>query len=99
MLDLTVQCTITNESVFFSVLCITMDYFALYFFKEAPSNNIGGGWSGEVRAIKWSDQEEQHGGCKGLLCMLSTDITNTRAPSFIASRGLFLHCNIKNEAG
>lgn len=88
MLDLIVQYTINNEkALFFSVLYITID--ALLFFEEAPSNNIGGGWSGEVRAIKWSDQEEQHGGCKGLLCLLSTVITNARTPALIASRGLF----------
>lgn len=33
--------------------------------EEAPSNNIGGGWSGDIRAIKWVDQEPKHGGCKG----------------------------------
>ncbi|KAM9813332.1 beta-1,3-galactosyl-O-glycosyl-glycoprotein beta-1,6-N-acetylglucosaminyltransferase 7 [Neosynchiropus ocellatus] len=33
---------------------------------EAPGSNIDGGWAGNVRAIKWSDQAgKYHNGCKG----------------------------------
>lgn len=35
-------------------------------FEEAPGSYINGGWEGEIRAIKWSDQEgTKHNGCKG----------------------------------
>ncbi|XP_072539258.1 beta-1,3-galactosyl-O-glycosyl-glycoprotein beta-1,6-N-acetylglucosaminyltransferase 7 [Salminus brasiliensis] len=34
--------------------------------KEAPGSNIGGEWEGNIRAIKWKDQEgTAHQGCKG----------------------------------
>lgn len=34
--------------------------------EEAPGSHIGGGWAGDIRAIKWRDQEgEAHSGCKG----------------------------------
>lgn len=34
--------------------------------KEAPNNNRGAGWIGDIRAIKWRDQEGTvHDGCKG----------------------------------
>lgn len=37
-----------------------------FVFKEAPGSNIGAGWSGNVRAVKWRDQEGRaHNGCKG----------------------------------
>lgn len=75
-----------------TVMYITMSQFALLFLKEAPGNYIGAGWSGNVRAIKWRDQK--HDGCKGLLCPLSLVSTFTRAPTFIASRGLLLHDNL-----
>lgn len=43
-----------------------------YVFEEAPSSNIDGDWSGDIRAIKWRDQEGKgHNGCKGTVkkCM------------------------------
>ncbi|XP_070848788.1 beta-1,3-galactosyl-O-glycosyl-glycoprotein beta-1,6-N-acetylglucosaminyltransferase 7 [Chaetodon trifascialis] len=34
--------------------------------KEAPGSHIDGGWAGDIRAIKWRDQEGgAHSGCKG----------------------------------
>ncbi|XP_059926377.1 beta-1,3-galactosyl-O-glycosyl-glycoprotein beta-1,6-N-acetylglucosaminyltransferase 7 isoform X1 [Gadus macrocephalus] len=34
--------------------------------KEAPGNHVDGGWEGDIRAIKWQDQEGTvHSGCKG----------------------------------
>ncbi|XP_045884545.1 beta-1,3-galactosyl-O-glycosyl-glycoprotein beta-1,6-N-acetylglucosaminyltransferase 7 [Micropterus dolomieu] len=34
--------------------------------KEAPGSHIDGGWAGDIRAIKWRDQEGRvHNGCKG----------------------------------
>ena len=33
---------------------------------EAPGNHVDGGWEGDIRAIKWQDQEGTvHSGCKG----------------------------------
>ncbi|XP_051986936.1 beta-1,3-galactosyl-O-glycosyl-glycoprotein beta-1,6-N-acetylglucosaminyltransferase 7 isoform X2 [Xyrauchen texanus] len=33
---------------------------------EAPDNHVNGGWEGNIRAIKWKDQEgTTHKGCKG----------------------------------
>lgn len=35
-------------------------------FEEAPGSHIDGGWAGDIRAIKWRDQEGRvHNGCKG----------------------------------
>lgn len=37
-----------------------------YVFEEAPGSHIDGGWAGDIRAIKWRDQEGRaHNGCKG----------------------------------
>ncbi|XP_061689515.1 beta-1,3-galactosyl-O-glycosyl-glycoprotein beta-1,6-N-acetylglucosaminyltransferase 7 [Syngnathoides biaculeatus] len=34
--------------------------------REAPGSNVGGGWEGDIRAIKWEDHEgKSHTGCKG----------------------------------
>ncbi|KAM7006727.1 beta-1,3-galactosyl-O-glycosyl-glycoprotein beta-1,6-N-acetylglucosaminyltransferase 7 isoform 2-T2 [Tautogolabrus adspersus] len=34
--------------------------------KDAPGSHIDGGWAGDIRAIKWRDQEGRgHNGCKG----------------------------------
>ncbi|XP_061640311.1 beta-1,3-galactosyl-O-glycosyl-glycoprotein beta-1,6-N-acetylglucosaminyltransferase 7 isoform X2 [Phyllopteryx taeniolatus] len=34
--------------------------------REAPGSNIGGGWKGDIRAIKWAEHEGKvHNGCKG----------------------------------
>ncbi|KAM3877541.1 beta-1,3-galactosyl-O-glycosyl-glycoprotein beta-1,6-N-acetylglucosaminyltransferase 7 [Diretmus argenteus] len=38
-------------------------WVTLNHIKEAPGSHIDGGWSGEIRAIKWRDQEGT--GCKG----------------------------------
>lgn len=36
--------------------------------KDAPGNHINGGWEGDIRSIKWKDQEgDVHDGCKGTL--------------------------------
>lgn len=33
---------------------------------EVPGSNVNGGWEGNIRAIKWKDQEgTTHQGCKG----------------------------------
>ncbi|XP_071760021.1 putative beta-1,3-galactosyl-O-glycosyl-glycoprotein beta-1,6-N-acetylglucosaminyltransferase 7 isoform X1 [Centroberyx gerrardi] len=41
-------------------------WVTLNHIKEAPGSHIDGGWSGEIRAIKWRDQEgTAHNGCKG----------------------------------
>ncbi|XP_041836209.1 beta-1,3-galactosyl-O-glycosyl-glycoprotein beta-1,6-N-acetylglucosaminyltransferase 7 [Melanotaenia boesemani] len=41
-------------------------FVTLNHIKEAPGSHIDGGWEGEIRAIKWRDQEGMtHNGCKG----------------------------------
>ncbi|XP_041747943.2 beta-1,3-galactosyl-O-glycosyl-glycoprotein beta-1,6-N-acetylglucosaminyltransferase 7-like [Coregonus clupeaformis] len=41
-------------------------WVTLNHIKEAPGSHVDGGWSGEIRAIKWRDQEgTEHNGCKG----------------------------------
>lgn len=36
--------------------------------KDAPGNHINGGWEGDIRSIKWKEQEgDKHDGCKGTL--------------------------------
>ncbi|XP_076870074.1 putative beta-1,3-galactosyl-O-glycosyl-glycoprotein beta-1,6-N-acetylglucosaminyltransferase 7 [Brachyhypopomus gauderio] len=46
--------------------------------KEAPGSNINGGWEGDIRAIKWKDQEGTvHHGCNGRyvrdICIYGTE--------------------------
>ncbi|KAI3369874.1 hypothetical protein L3Q82_024685, partial [Scortum barcoo] len=42
-------------------------FVTLNHIKEAPGSHIDGGWSGDIRAIKWRDQVGRtHSGCKGL---------------------------------
>ncbi|KAJ8358619.1 hypothetical protein SKAU_G00151440 [Synaphobranchus kaupii] len=41
-------------------------WVTLNHLQDAPGNDVNGGWEGEVRAIKWKDQEgKAHTGCKG----------------------------------
>ncbi|XP_077386072.1 putative beta-1,3-galactosyl-O-glycosyl-glycoprotein beta-1,6-N-acetylglucosaminyltransferase 7 [Festucalex cinctus] len=41
-------------------------WVTLNHIREAPGNNIGGGWEGSIRAVKWADQEGKvHNGCNG----------------------------------
>ncbi|TKS70680.1 Beta-1,3-galactosyl-O-glycosyl-glycoprotein beta-1,6-N-acetylglucosaminyltransferase 7 [Collichthys lucidus] len=41
-------------------------WVTLNHLKEAPGSHIDGGWAGDIRAIKWRDQEGRvHNGCKG----------------------------------
>uniref|UniRef100_A0A8C9WW69 Glucosaminyl (N-acetyl) transferase family member 7 n=1 Tax=Sander lucioperca TaxID=283035 RepID=A0A8C9WW69_SANLU len=41
-------------------------WVTLNHIKEAPGSHIDGGWAGDIRAIKWRDQEGRtHNGCKG----------------------------------
>ncbi|XP_017264455.1 beta-1,3-galactosyl-O-glycosyl-glycoprotein beta-1,6-N-acetylglucosaminyltransferase 7 [Kryptolebias marmoratus] len=41
-------------------------WVTLNHIKEAPGSRIDGGWEGDIRAIKWRDQEgKKHDGCKG----------------------------------
>ncbi|KAM6979580.1 beta-1,3-galactosyl-O-glycosyl-glycoprotein beta-1,6-N-acetylglucosaminyltransferase 7 [Aplochiton taeniatus] len=41
-------------------------WVTLNHIKETPGNHVEGGWEGEIRAIKWKDQEgTAHTGCKG----------------------------------
>ncbi|XP_010733033.2 beta-1,3-galactosyl-O-glycosyl-glycoprotein beta-1,6-N-acetylglucosaminyltransferase 7 [Larimichthys crocea] len=41
-------------------------WVTLNHIKEAPGSHIDGGWAGDIRAIKWRDQEGRvHDGCKG----------------------------------
>ncbi|KAM9800627.1 beta-1,3-galactosyl-O-glycosyl-glycoprotein beta-1,6-N-acetylglucosaminyltransferase 7 [Syngnathus typhle] len=41
-------------------------WVTLNHIKEAPGNNIRGGWEGSVRAIKWAEHEGRlHDGCHG----------------------------------
>ncbi|XP_077429002.1 putative beta-1,3-galactosyl-O-glycosyl-glycoprotein beta-1,6-N-acetylglucosaminyltransferase 7 isoform X2 [Vanacampus margaritifer] len=41
-------------------------WVTLNHIREAPGNNIGGGWEGGIRAVKWEDQEGKvHSGCNG----------------------------------
>ncbi|XP_041638544.1 beta-1,3-galactosyl-O-glycosyl-glycoprotein beta-1,6-N-acetylglucosaminyltransferase 7 isoform X2 [Cheilinus undulatus] len=41
-------------------------WVTLNHIKEAPGSYIDGGWAGDIRAIKWRDQEgKAHDGCKG----------------------------------
>ncbi|KAM7422967.1 hypothetical protein PAMA_010821 [Pampus argenteus] len=41
-------------------------WVTLNHIKEAPGSHIDGGWAGDIRAIKWRDQEgSAHNGCKG----------------------------------
>ncbi|XP_061582765.1 beta-1,3-galactosyl-O-glycosyl-glycoprotein beta-1,6-N-acetylglucosaminyltransferase 7 isoform X3 [Cololabis saira] len=41
-------------------------WVTLNHIKEAPGSYIDGGWKGDIRAIKWRDQEGMtHAGCKG----------------------------------
>ncbi|XP_029006540.1 beta-1,3-galactosyl-O-glycosyl-glycoprotein beta-1,6-N-acetylglucosaminyltransferase 7 isoform X2 [Betta splendens] len=41
-------------------------WVTLNHIKDAPGSYIDGGWEGEIRAIKWRDQEgRKHNGCKG----------------------------------
>ncbi|KAI4890381.1 hypothetical protein NFI96_029126 [Prochilodus magdalenae] len=46
--------------------------------KDAPGSNIHGGWEGDIRAIKWRDQEgAAHQGCNGRyvrdICIYATE--------------------------
>ncbi|XP_033938600.1 beta-1,3-galactosyl-O-glycosyl-glycoprotein beta-1,6-N-acetylglucosaminyltransferase 7 [Pseudochaenichthys georgianus] len=41
-------------------------WVTLNHIKEVPGSHIDGGWEGDIRAIKWRDQEGRvHNGCKG----------------------------------
>ncbi|KAM9859236.1 beta-1,3-galactosyl-O-glycosyl-glycoprotein beta-1,6-N-acetylglucosaminyltransferase 7 [Aulostomus maculatus] len=41
-------------------------WVTLNHIQEAPGGNADGGWAGDIRAIKWRDQEgKAHSGCKG----------------------------------
>uniref|UniRef100_A0A3P9J8K9 Glucosaminyl (N-acetyl) transferase family member 7 n=1 Tax=Oryzias latipes TaxID=8090 RepID=A0A3P9J8K9_ORYLA len=41
-------------------------WVTLNHLKEAPGSRVDGGWEGDIRAIKWRDQEgTNHQGCKG----------------------------------
>ncbi|KAK5872162.1 hypothetical protein PBY51_012887 [Eleginops maclovinus] len=41
-------------------------WVTLNHIKDVPGNHIDGGWEGDIRAIKWRDQEGRvHNGCKG----------------------------------
>ncbi|XP_068450439.1 beta-1,3-galactosyl-O-glycosyl-glycoprotein beta-1,6-N-acetylglucosaminyltransferase 7 [Clinocottus analis] len=41
-------------------------WVTLSHIKEAPGSHLNGGWEGDVRSIKWRDQEGMvHNGCKG----------------------------------
>lgn len=41
-------------------------WVTLNHIKEAPGSYVNGGWEGDIRAIKWRDQEGfSHNGCKG----------------------------------
>ncbi|KAM7006726.1 beta-1,3-galactosyl-O-glycosyl-glycoprotein beta-1,6-N-acetylglucosaminyltransferase 7 isoform 1-T1 [Tautogolabrus adspersus] len=41
-------------------------WVTLNHIKDAPGSHIDGGWAGDIRAIKWRDQEGRgHNGCKG----------------------------------
>ncbi|KAG7261975.1 hypothetical protein CRUP_001208, partial [Coryphaenoides rupestris] len=41
-------------------------WVTLNHLKEAPGSHVNGGWAGDIRAIKWQDQEGTvHSGCKG----------------------------------
>ncbi|XP_077053833.1 putative beta-1,3-galactosyl-O-glycosyl-glycoprotein beta-1,6-N-acetylglucosaminyltransferase 7 [Siphateles boraxobius] len=41
-------------------------WVTLNHMKEAPGSHVDGGWEGNIRAIKWRDQEgSAHEGCKG----------------------------------
>ncbi|XP_029287966.1 beta-1,3-galactosyl-O-glycosyl-glycoprotein beta-1,6-N-acetylglucosaminyltransferase 7 [Cottoperca gobio] len=41
-------------------------WVTLNHIKEAPGSHVDGGWTGDIRAIKWKDQEGRvHNGCKG----------------------------------
>ncbi|XP_029906966.1 beta-1,3-galactosyl-O-glycosyl-glycoprotein beta-1,6-N-acetylglucosaminyltransferase 7 [Myripristis murdjan] len=41
-------------------------WVTLNHIKEAPGSHLDGGWAGDIRAIKWRDQEGSvHSGCKG----------------------------------
>lgn len=42
-------------------------WVTLNHMKEAPGSHVNGGWEGNIRAIKWRDQEGRaHQGCKGI---------------------------------
>ncbi|XP_041945912.1 beta-1,3-galactosyl-O-glycosyl-glycoprotein beta-1,6-N-acetylglucosaminyltransferase 7 [Alosa sapidissima] len=41
-------------------------WVTLNHIKDAPGSHLNGGWEGDIRAIKWKDQEgTTHNGCKG----------------------------------
>ncbi|KAL2090892.1 hypothetical protein ACEWY4_013155 [Coilia grayii] len=53
-------------------------WVTLNHLKDAPGSYVDGGWEGDVRAIKWKDQEgTAHNGCKGHyirgICIYGTD--------------------------
>ncbi|XP_060899295.1 beta-1,3-galactosyl-O-glycosyl-glycoprotein beta-1,6-N-acetylglucosaminyltransferase 7 isoform X1 [Labrus mixtus] len=53
-------------------------WVTLNHIKDAPGSHIDGGWAGNIRAIKWRDQEGRtHNGCKGRyvrdICVFGVD--------------------------
>lgn len=67
--DFVLESPIANDLLEWSKDTFSPDehyWVTLNHIKEAPSSNIDGDWSGDIRAIKWRDQEGKgHNGCKG----------------------------------
>ena len=56
----------------------------MLFFLEAPGNHVDGGWEGDIRAIKWQDQEGTvHSGCKGTIMDLSIAPLHPAVPKYV----------------
>lgn len=50
----------------FPVVSRKESHRSLFVFKDAPGATPNAGWQGDLRAIKWKDQEGlSHKGCKG----------------------------------
>lgn len=58
-------------------------------FTDAPGSKVDAGWEGDIRAIKWKDQEgTSHHGCKGMIAAELSSATIVLAETLFKTKEL-----------